>query len=164
MKACKNNQDKLLLYLKRELDKEESELMEIHLDECNGCREELHNLKRIDRFVIKNLSLEQAPVVLPAKKNKHVFRYLLAAAAVFILIWVILPTGQAPQTNPNGDPLLWNSVSGSDIRTLEYEYQRLVYNDSDVYTGDQSAEESGDISDYLYDLNTRIDYINESQL
>ena len=164
MSACKIQQDKLLLYLNHELDKEDLKLMEIHLDECKRCRGELKNLSRINHFVSENLPLKPAPVVLPVNKYRPGIKYLIAAAAVLILIWVILPSGQIPQRKSTGEPLSWDFASGSEIQTLEYEYQRLVQTESDIYSAEGVSDESGNISTYLYDLNTRIDYLDESQL
>ena len=159
--SCKDIREKLVLYIKDELNESEREFITGHLGECTTCREEMLELEEIDHYLSENIIVELAPKVHHKKHYRRWMQYGLSAAAVMIITAALL-IFSVENNSTYGEDLAWNTRSGFD--QLEYDYYRLEY---EVLTSDQDHEQLSDediISNSINDLNYRIDYLEEIQL
>ena len=158
---CEDVKEKLVLYIKGELDESDGEIIANHLTKCNTCREEMIELKEIDHYISENISVELAPEVYEKIHTRQWLKYALSAAAVIIISAGLL-IFSAENDYTDRENLAWDA--GSGINQLEYDYYRL---ENDVLTGDQDDKQLSEediITDSLEDLNSRIDYLEEIQL
>jgi hypothetical protein len=158
--SCQEIQNRLLLFHKNELAPDIVKEINQHLQRCEGCAAALQELQEVDLFLKENLKAVSAPAIPQFKSKKSAWKYIAAIAATIILIPVILMIfpKDTYQTENN---IFWQE---STLMGLEYDYYRIRSYHSDYYQYKSNNSSDDVITNSIYDLNQRIDYLVDTQL
>ncbi len=121
MMKCERVQDRLILYLKQELEPAEFRNIDNHLRKCRNCRQELNHCIEIDNLLKQNIHLHKAPAV-ETQKIRPV--YWAAAAAIVMLVlslMVFFPADQPEQS------LAWENGEFHQLLQLSNDLDRISH-------------------------------------
>jgi len=123
---CVTVQDRLILYLKRELEPAEFRNIDNHLRNCRDCRQELNSCIEIDNLLKQSIHLHKAPAV---KEQKIRPVYWVAAAAIVMLAFSLLiffPAGQPEQS------LAWENGQFDQLLELSNDLDRISHSETKI--------------------------------
>jgi hypothetical protein len=158
--SCKAFKEKLLLYMKNELSKEDNTQMEQHLSHCLTCHSELQELMNMDAYLLNSIAPETAPRFNGITKQNNRFKYILAAAAMLLImsIYFLSKYSESAHVNEN---YVWEETR---IFDLHNDYERISYDNQDSFLFDTEITDDDIISNYIYSLNERSNYLTEVKL
>jgi len=158
--SCKAIKEKLLLYMKNELSQEDKTQMEQHLSHCLTCHSELQELNKMDTYLLNNIAPETAPRFNGITKQNNKFKYILVAAAMLIIMSIYFLSQYSESAHEN-ENYAWDETM---ILDLYDDYERISYDNQDSFLFDTEITDDNIISNYIYSLNERIDYLTEVKL
>ena len=158
--SCKDFKNKLLLYIKNDLSEKEKKRLEQHLSHCFTCHKELQELRKMDTYLLDHIVTETAPELKGIIKHKNSLKYVLATAAMLLIvsIFFLIPYSE---TGPEYDPYTWDE---HEIMDLHDDYDRITYEYKDSFSFDDEITDDDLITNYIYSINDRIDYLTEDKL
>lgn len=159
MKNCENFQEMMSLHLDAELDKQETEKLLKHFEECEQCKEEYLMLKSVKESLNETEFLplpdgyhEELMEKINAEKVKHVDfkkvnrwkKYSAVAAALLVVVAVGALGGQVANQNNNTDNSEYQKMSTSDMamlagETADYAVPDVAIEESFAMGGEVSA-------------------------